>query len=157
MTPDVRHNASYEHWRRGSGITFAAATPFYFGEMETGLTLHRYPSSDRDTPSFEAWFVFAGWGAGYSAPRVFSWYAGLRTGIYHMDFDEDTFPGVRKESEFSLALVSRIDLHVSQTIRLFVEGHVMRTYTLPRFDTAGLAGGIGLRFRNPDWLRALLE
>ena len=157
MTPNVRHNASYRHWQRGSGVTFAAATPFYFGEMETGLALHRYPSSDRDTPSFEAWFVFAGWGAGYSAPRVFSWYAGLRTGIYYMDFDEDTFPGVREESEFSLALVSRIDLHLSQTARLFVEGHVMRTYTLPRFDTAGLTGGIGLRFRSPAWLRALLE
>ena len=33
----------------------------------------------------------------------------------------------------------------------------MRTYTLPRFDTAGLTGGIGLRFRSPAWLRALLE
>ena len=81
----------------------------------------------------------------------------MRTGVYYMDFDEDTFPGVRKESEFSLALVSRIDLHLSRNLRLFVEGHVMRTYTLPRFDAAGLAGGIGLRIRNPDWLRAFLK
>ena len=155
MTPDVRHNASYKHWQHGSGITFAAATPFYFGEIETGLALHRYSAVRRDTPSFYAGFTFVGWGAGYTAPRVFSWYAGLRTGIYHMVFDEEV--GDEEEKEFSLALVSRIDLHLSQTVRLFVEGHVMRTYTLPRFDTAGLTGGIGLRFRNPDWLRAMLK
>ncbi len=155
MTPDVRHNASYRHWQRGSGVTFAAATPFYFGEMEAGLALHRYSAVRRDTPSFNALFTFVGWGAGYTAPRAFSWYTGLRTGIYHMVFDEEV--GDEEEKEFSLALVSRIDLHLSQTIRLFVEGHVMRTYTLPRFDTAGLTGGIGLRFRNPDWLRAMLK
>ena len=91
----------------------------------------------------------------YRPPCVFLVHAGLRTGIYHMLFDEEV--GDEEEKEFSLALVSRIDLHLSQTVRLFVEGHVMRTYTLPRFDTAGLTGGIGLRFRNPDWLRAMLK
>ena len=155
MTPNVRHNASYRHWQSAYGITFAATTPFYFGEMETGLTLHRYSAVRRDTPSFNAFFTFAGWGAGYTAPRAFSWYAGLRTGIYHMIFDEEV--GDEEEKEFSFALVSRIDLHLSQTVRLFVEGHVMRTYTLPRLDTAGLTGGIGLRLRNPDWLRAMLK
>lgn len=155
MTPAVRHNASYGHWQRGSGGIFTAATPFYFGEAEAGVALHRYSAVRRDTPSFNAFFTFVGWGAEFTVPRVFSWHAGMRTGIYHMIFDEE--PGDEEEKEFSLALVSRIDLHLSETLRLFVEGHVMRTYTLPRLDTAGLTGGIGLRFRNPDWLRTLLK
>ena len=79
----------------------------------------------------------------------------MRTGIYHMIFDEE--PGDEEEKEFSFALVSRIDLHLSETLRLFVEGHVMRIYTLPRMDTSGVTGGIALRFRNPDWLRTLLK
>ncbi|MXW65274.1 MAG: hypothetical protein F4Y00_09010 [Bacteroidetes bacterium SB0662_bin_6] len=155
MTPAVRHNASYSHWQHGSGGIFTAATPFYFGEAEAGVALHRYSAVRRDTPSFNAFFTFVGWGTEYTVPRVFSWHAGMRTGIYHMIFDEE--PGDEEEKEFSLALVSRIDLHLSETLRLFVEGHVMRTYTLPRLDTAGLTGGIGLRFRNPDWLRTLLK
>ena len=52
----------------------------------------------------------------------------------------------RKKKNFPLRSFPGSTLHLSQTIRLFVEGHVMRTYTLPRFDTAGLTGGIGLRF-----------
>ncbi len=155
VATNIRHNASYAHWRRGYGPSFAAAVPFYFGEMEAGFALHRYSAALSNTPSFYAGFTFVGWGIAYTVPRAFSWYAGMRTGVYHMTFDEE--PGDEEEKEFSFGLVSRIDLHLSETLRLFVEGHVMRTYTLPRFHTGGLAGGIGLRMRNPAWLRNFLE
>ena len=157
LATNIRHNASYAHWRRGYGPLFAATTPFYAGEIEAGVALHRYAAALRNTPSFYAWFTFVGWGVRYASPGSFSWYGGVRTGMYHMDFEEETFRGVRKEKEFSLALVSRLNLHVSPNLRLFVEGQVMRTYTLPRFHTGGLTGGIGLRIQNPDWLRTFLE
>ena len=155
LATNIRHNASYAHWRRGYGPLFAATTPFYAGEIEAGVALHRYAAALRNTPSFYAWFTFVGWGVRYASPGSFSWYGGVRTGMYHLIFDEE--PGDEEEKEFSLALVSRLDLHLSPNLRLFVEGHVMRTYTLPRFHTGGLTGGIGLRIRNPAWLRTFLE
>lgn len=157
LATTVRHNASYAHWRRGYGPAFSAATPFHAGDIEAGVALHRYAAALRNTPSWYAWFTFVGWGVRHTSPGSWSVYGGLRAGMYHMDFDEDTFRGVRKEKEFALALVSRIDLHLSRDLRLFVEGHVMQAYTLPRFRAGGLTGGVGLRARTPDWLRGLLE
>ncbi len=157
LATTLRHNASYAHWRRGYGPAISAATPFHAGDIEAGVALHRYAAALRNTPSWYAWFTFVGWGARHTSPGSWSLYGGLRAGMYHMDFDEKTFRGVRKEKEFALALVSRIDLHLSRDLRLFVEGHVMQAYTLPRFRAGGLTGGVGLRARTPDWLRGLLE
>lgn len=155
MATSIRHNASCDHWRRAYGPTLAASVPFYLGEMEAGLALHRYSAALSNTPSFYAWSTFVGWSAGHTVPYAFSWRAGLRAGMYHMIFDEE--PGDEEEKEFALALVSRIDLHVSRDLRLFAEGQVMRAYTLPRLHVAGVTGGIGLRIRNPDWLRGFLQ
>ena len=155
LATTVRHNASYAHWRRGYGPAFSATTPFHAGDIEAGVALHRYAAALRNTPSWYAWFTFVGWGARHTSPGSWSVYGGFRAGMYHMIFDEE--PGDEEEKEFALALVSRIDLHLSRDLRLFVEGHVMQAYTLPRFRAGGLTGGVGLRVRTPDWLRGLLE
>lgn len=154
---NVNRNVFHDYWEPGYGGELVVATPFYLGEAELGVALHRYDVVDPAVPAFDAVLTFLGWGIDLSPVNVISWFNGLRVGNYRMAFDEETFQGVRNESELTLGLQSRIDLHVNRAVGFYVAGRFLRTYTSPRFDTAYVSGGLTLSFDAPGWLRTILR
>ena len=155
---NVGRSILHRWWKPGYGGEIALATPFHWGSLEGGLALHRYEATDRTVPTFRAGFIFVGWGAETTNTDTWAWYNGLRVGVYRMAFDERTrFPSTRRETEFTLGIHSRVDLHLSPTVHLYVAGHWMRTYTAPRFGATHLAGGLTWTFQSPDWLQTILR
>lgn len=154
---DANRSAIHEYWHPGLGGTLAGSTPFYFGEAEIGAAVHRYEAVDLAVPRFDALLAYVGWGFDLSPIDFVAWYGGVAVGNYRMTFDEETFAGVRNESELTLGLHTRVDLRISPVLSLFAAGRYMRIYTAPRFETAFVGGGIGVTFDTPRWLEILLR
>lgn len=154
---NVSRSSFHDHWTSGRGGELVAAVPFYLGEAELGTALHRYETVDSDVPRFDALHAFVGWGLDFSTDATYRWHNGLRIGNYRMTFDEDTYSGVRNESELIVGVVSRVDVPVSPAASLFVAARYSRIFTSPRLDLAYVSGGIRLSFATPRWLQTVLR
>jgi hypothetical protein len=74
-----------------------------------------------------------------------------------MVFDEDTFPGVRNETELTLAAHTRIEVLARRGLGVHVSGTYLKVYTFPRLDLAYASVGLTSRLNTPGWLKAFLR
>lgn len=146
----------YDLWRPGKGAAAGVATPFYFGTAEAGGAVHRYGARADSVPAFDALVVYAGWGLGAEVGRL-GVHGGVRAGLHRMTFDEDTFVGVRNESELALGAVARVHVDVARGWALYGEAAYMKTYTYIRLQQVWITAGIRARITTPSWLRRVLR
>lgn len=156
-TYNVNENIIHDFWEPGYGGELSFLTPFYFGHVEAGGAYHRYEASSDDVPRFDALLAFLGWGFRWEPAPGLSWYNGFRIGNNRMTFDEDTFPGVRNESEFLLGVQSRVTLHLFADTGLFAAAQFSQTYTFIRFRTVYATAGLSTSLSSPAWLRSFLK
>lgn len=156
-TTNLNETTFHEYWRPGQGAELSLSTLFYVGEAEAGAALHRY-DAHADVPRFDALFAFVGWGVALQPVPWIGWYNGLRVGNYRMAFEDDTdFPGVRNESELTLALHSRLDLSPGRGWTIFGGATLQQTYTFIRLRYVYATGGIRYAFETPAWLQTFLK
>lgn len=144
-------------WEAAEGGEVALATLFHAGELELGLAFHRFDAVDPDVPRFDGLWTYLGWSLNLSPFDVVSWRNGFHVGNYRMTFDEETFQGVKNESELTLGLQSRIDLHFSPAVTFYAAGRYMQMYTSPRLQLAYVSGGVRVTLESPEWLRTVLR
>lgn len=132
-------------------------TPFYFGDAELGAAYHPYDVTNGEVPRFDAIHVFAGWGIRLSPISSASWYNGFRLGNNRMTFDEDTFAGVKNESEFLLGAQSKLTIRLFRQTGIFAAAHFTQTYTYVRFRTLHVSAGLTTSFATPSWLQTFLR
>lgn len=154
---NVNRTDIHEFWAGDAGAEIALSTPFYVGEAELGVALHRYDALDQEVPRFHVLFTHLGWRINLSPFDLVSWYNGFEMGNYRMTFDEETFQGVRNESELTLGLQTRFELRYSAIVRFYAAGRYMRTYTQPRMQLAFVSGGVRVTLDSPDWLMTILR
>lgn len=147
----------YDYWKPGAGAELSVGTPFYLGDVEVGAGLHRYGSATADVPDFDALRVYAGWGIAFRPETWFGWYNGVRLGVFRMRFDEDTFEGVRNESELFVGFHSRVEVTPVRGWSVFGAVTVQQVYTYIRLRPVYLTGGIRRRLDTPGWLEAVLR
>jgi hypothetical protein len=157
MVHSVHRTDLHDFWTAGSGGELLLSTPFHAGEVELGLALHRYEALAAEVPRFDALLTSLGWRIDVSPWEFASWYGGFDVGNYWMSFDEETFAGVRNESELMLGLYTRLELRCSRLIRLYAAGRTMRVYTKPRLPMAYVSAGLRITLDSPDWLRTILR
>ena len=156
-TYNVSRSVIHDFWKPGYGGELSLSTPFYFGQAEAGGAFHTYDVADPSVPRFDAILLFAGWGVAVSPIPYFSWYNGFRLGNNRMTFDDDTFPGIRTESEFMLGLNSRLDLLLLQGVGVFGSASLSQTYTFIRFRTVYVTAGLTYRAPSPEWVKSFLR
>lgn len=154
---NVNENDFHDSWAVRYAGEAAFATPFYAGEAELGAALHRYDAVGPDVPRFDAVLFYLGWGLDLSPFEVLSWQSGFDVGTYRMTFDEETFPGVRNESEVMLGLNTRIRFNFSRAVSLYAIGRRMRIYTDPRLELTYVSAGIRVTIDSPNWLMTILR
>ncbi len=156
-TVNVNRNLLHEFWRAEPGGGLNVTTPFYLGFAEAGGLLHRYGVQTGAVPRFDALLVYAGWGLRLRlAPRL-TWQNGFRVGNYRMMFDDDTFAGVRNESELALSLHSSLSLRLSGRMAVRVSGSYTKVFTFLRLKLFHVSAGVTYRMRTPEWLREFLR
>lgn len=146
-----------EYWEPGSGGEITLSTPFYLGSAELGGAYYRYDSASSSVPNFDAVLVFVGWGIALTPVKWVTWYNGIRVGNNRMTFDEETFPGVKNESEFLLGGQSRLTLRVYKQTGIFASVQHTQTYTFIRFRTTSVSAGLTTSFAAPPWLQSILR
>lgn len=154
---NVSENEFDEFWEAGGAAEAILAAPFYAGEVQLGAAVHRFDALDAAVPRFDALLVFTGWSLNLSPFEVLSWHTGFDVGTYRMMFDEETFPGVRNESEFALGAKSRLSFNFSRTVSLYAAGRYLRVYTRPHLPLAYISGGLRLTLDSPEWLITVLR
>ena len=156
-TYNVSRSVIHDFWKPGYGGELSLSTPFYFGQAEAGGAIHSYDVADPSVPRFDAILLFAGWGVAVTPTPYLSWYNGVRLGNNRMTFDDDTFPGIRTESEFMLGLNSRLDLRLSQEVGVFGSAWLSQTYTFIRFRTVYVSAGLTYRTPSPEWVKTFFR
>jgi hypothetical protein len=157
LTGDAGRSTYQSYWQRGYGGELSVATPLFAGQAEAGAALHRYATRLERIPRFDAFFAFAGWGVALAPSPHVGWYNGFRLGNYHMRFDEETFTGVRNESELAIALQSRLDLSPVRGWTLFGSVTLQQVYTYIRLRQVYVTAGLRHRMDSPRWLEAFLR
>lgn len=146
----------HDFWKPGYGVEGQIATPFYLGEAVAGGAFHRY-GVVADVPAFDALLLVVGWGLPLSLGSHLRWHNAFTLGNYRMTFDDDTFAGVRNESELILGLQSRLHVHLSQAWSLYVGGRYDRVFTEARMPLFFVSAGLSHTLRTPRWLRTFLQ
>jgi hypothetical protein len=154
---NVTEERIHRFWSPGRGGELSLLTPFYLGDAEAGVSIHRYDAIGSDVPSFDAILVYFGWGFNWELVPGLFWYNGLRIGNNRMSFDEDTFPGIKNESEFLLGGQTRATFHVFRHTGIFASAQMTQTYTFVRFRTLYISAGLTTSLSTPDWLRSFLR
>lgn len=156
-TYDVGSSRIHDFWAPDYGGELSFRTPFYFGDAELGAAYHRFEALTEDVPRFDAIHVFAGWGLALKPVDRISWYNGFRIGNNRMTFDEETFHGVKNESEFLLGAQSKLTIRLFKQTGIFGAAHFTQTYTYIRFRTVYVSAGLTTSFASPSWLQTFLR
>lgn len=146
-----------QYWRPGRGGEAALATPFYVGRAEVGAVVQRHEAAVAEVPRYDAAHLYLGWGLRHAITRHLGVYGGLRLGNYMMRFDDDTFPGVRNESEFTLGLQARLDVTPAPGWHLSGGVAAQQVFTYLRLRQVTASVGLRHTFGTPGWLRRFLQ
>lgn len=153
----LAHGLFHAYWKPGYGGELTLGTPFYFGVAEGGVALHRYEILRPDVPRFDALLAYVGWSVAVRPARRLTWLTGVRVGNYRMSFDDDTFAGIRNESELTLGLHSRLQARVTEHWSIYGGASLLQTYTYIRLRNVYLSAGLSRRMTTPGWLRTFLQ
>ncbi len=156
-TQNVNTNFLHTFWQQGVGLEGGLTTPFYLGYAEVGGAVHRYGVTEPpQVPGFDALLLYAGWGLHANLGRL-RLEGGLRVGNYRMTFNEQTFAGVRTESELALMGHGRLALRIVGPVSLYASGGYQKVYTFVRMNLWYTSAGLSYRFQTPGWLETVLR
>lgn len=154
---NVNRTALHETWQPHPGAGLTVATPFYRGFFEAGATWRRFTARTPSIPRYDALFVYLGWGLRLPvAPRL-ALESTIRLGNYRMAFDEQTFAGVRNESEMALGAALGLDVRVGRGVSWVAGVRYLKAFTFRRIHLVHLTTGVRYTLKTPAWLRRILE
>ncbi|NNE69977.1 MAG: hypothetical protein HKN29_06385 [Rhodothermales bacterium] len=143
-------------WDPGIGVLASAATPFYTGRL-TGLVRMRPYSANADAPSFRAFSVHVGWDRPLVSVGRATLRGGFSLGTMRMSFDDNSEPGIRNESEFSVALSGSVVIRASGESAILIGFSRERIFTSLPVDAGQWSVAYAHQFRTPDWIRRVIE
>ena len=157
-TSNLNRNLLHNYWHPGRGGAISLATPFYWGIMDVGATVHRYNASE-NVPGFGAVWVYAGWSAELQLPGPLSLRPGVRLGNYHMSFDdaEITFSGTSAESDLVLSSGLALNASINRTWMIFTRADYLRVHTAPLLRLWYMSVGLAVHLPAGRRWRTLLE
>jgi hypothetical protein len=153
-----------EDWRQVWAAQVTARTPYFEGFLETGFHGQGWspePGASGMNGQPLPWWVsiYAFVGAhveGRMGPRT-DIAGGLRLGNYFMVFDTDAVAGQRRESEFAMAPVVRLQFRIWRDWRMVAEAMWIRTFTMNRMDAVQASIGVSHPLDMPEWFGRVLE
>lgn len=156
-------------WKPEPSLQLFLETPFYAGEIETGIRYTRFSNSTNfsDFSDFNSFFIYLGWGYDFAISDKLSASPGLRFGNTFFQYDEAmvyTRPNVgweydfdTTESEFAYEINFRTAFRISQSISVHTELTYNRTITFHPISLNYINAGFTYTFDAPKWLKKILR
>ncbi len=149
--------AHVDSWKAGYGGRLVAATPFYVGDVELGISIVPWNAKDASVPNFMSALIFAGWSISSSPKNAVKAATGVRFGNYFMAFDSQEVSGERNESEFVVSPFIGLRRTFFRKIEGFIEVNASKVFTVPRIDFVQVSAGLSVTVGAPGWLRGILK
>ena len=155
---NTNRNTFHQYWDPKIGMEGVGEMPFYLGSIEGGLHLFSFEGKSGDYPEFTSTYIFVGWGMNIPFSKDFSWYNGLRIGIYQMRFDDNEIhPTQALESELGMGLSTRFDIGIYSKLNLHLGADYIAVFTQKRLEFTFLKIGVSYTIDSPGWLREFLK
>ena len=157
-TQNVRRSLLHQYWNPGRGVALSMDTPFYWGFLEFGGTVHRY-SALRDAPGFGALWLYGGWGLEKTWWGFIRVRSSARLGNYRMSFDdaESHFAGTRTESDLALSAGVGLALALAGPVSVQARASHLRVHTSPQLRLWYVSLGVSVRLETGEDLLAFLR
>ena len=146
-TSNLNRTQFHDGWKPGKGGGLSVSTPFYWGMLEFGGTVHRYNSTG-DYPGFGVVWINAGLDARWGLTNWLLVRPGFRLGNYRMSFDdaESSFHGLSNESELTTGAGLLLQFSITNSIAITSRVDYIRVHTQPLLHYWYLSGGIAFSF-----------
>ena len=154
---DISADPVQEFWKTKSAYSFALATPLFGGIASAGAQYQPFSGRFDQYPSFKSTYLSLAWGYRWHDKNNGIYETGARLGNFYMVFDDDTFEGVRNESELAMSLYQSVKARISGRSYLFIKGTYTRVYTNTRMNLFHIGAGLIVEVRMPKWLKTFLE
>lgn len=165
----VTGNDLLDNWDSKPSLQFIVRTPFYAGNLETGLRYTRFTHAP-EYPSysdFRTTYIFLGWGYDFTFSEHFRVGPLFRFGTKFFHYAEaKLYPSPSgtwnyafdsSESEFAYELILRGEYHLSEKFSVFADYSYNRTLTYHPIRLNYLSAGIMYTFDSPNWLKKVLR
>lgn len=157
---DFTTDGFQQNWEPQIGGEGYFRTPFYFGNLQTGIVYCAYGSLKNGNPDFKVFSFYLQWEYEVRLLPIVSFSIGGRTGLTEMKFAENnivTDANLLSESELTIGLISRLSLLLPKGWQINISGNYLTIFTYPRMNTTFISGGISKSFTTPEWLRDFLK
>ncbi len=154
-------------WSASPRASFELRTPYYKGQLESGVRFIRYNEQDFTNSGFNSIFVFIGWNLPIQVSDHISVAPGFRFGNhflqqdhqreYYSDRASDPFVFHEDESEFSYEFLLRTKIDLSDRWSLFGTFSYNRTLLHIPFSVTYATAGVSGRFTMPQWLQKIVQ
>lgn len=155
---NTNRDTFHEYWKSSGGIEALVESPFYYGNIQSGIHISQFSGKKPDIPGFSSMFIYLGWGKDIIHPFNLIWFNGFRVGMFYMHFDEEKAnENMRRENELGFSLNSRLQHQIMKNWFISLSGYYTVIFTYKRIYHAHVAIGAGYSFTTPKWLREFLE
>lgn len=157
-------NTLLKFWSPTGGAGLEMSTPYYFGNLETGIRYTRYNEMEFEDSGFHSGFIFLGWNFTYfvSEEKDLSIVPSVRLGNRFIIHDRDKiywdeYRFNKTESEFSYELQFRIQYRINQNLGFYTSVAYNRTlYHISFAEWVGSAG-FSVIFKTSEGLENFLK
>lgn len=154
-------NEITKSWDPTPGLMLDIRTPYFMGELETGVRYVRFSELDFENSGFHSTYVFAGWSLPLQLSERLSLSPGVKIGITYLYQDNAKFyDGYRfdnDESEFSWELQLRSLYKINTNWSIHLTTVYNRTVLHLPMNQWYLSAGLMRRFESPNWIKTFLE
>ncbi|MFO7447514.1 MAG: hypothetical protein R6W90_14180 [Ignavibacteriaceae bacterium] len=158
MTSITNKNLLHRFWENDRGFKFLIESPFYAGNIQTGVIFIPFKGKKQELPDFKQYLVFVGWGKEISLPFKLLLFGGIKFGYFIMNFNADYLSKYqRNESEFSAGVSLSLSYPVLKNLFISVAPDLTVLFTSEKLKFYYVSAGLAYKFNSPDWLRSFFN
>jgi hypothetical protein len=154
---NTNRNDFHRQWASSPGLEGYLLTPFYLGDFHLGVRGVSFESRPADLMDYLSVFVYAGWGLSWALPYNLKGFTGFSIGSDQMWFEREDRPGSKRESEFGLAINTRLSAPLPGRWAVTAGGSYTEIFTHKRIRLVFLSVGVSRTLDLPGWLREFLK
>lgn len=147
-----------EFWDNNFALEGSIESPFYFGDVKTGLVFLPFEGNSVKYPNFKIFYFYLGWNGVLHFYKNFSASFGVSAGSSLMYFHEDEIAAFeRTESELTFSTGAKIKYQIAGKIGIFSKIDLIKIFTKNNIDLMLVSAGIDFAIDTPNWLENFLK
>lgn len=147
-----------DFWDSGYGFEGSVESPFYFGDIKTGLFFLPFSGVSDNYPDFKIFYVFLGWNGVLNLAENFSASFGISAGSSIIYFHNDEIAAFeRTESELTFATGAKIKYQIAGKFGVFSKVDLIKIFTKNHINLMYFSVGVDYTFNSPKWLENFLK